>query len=358
MSPAGPGPAVHAGADLPLRVDRRHLFRSLSVLIMASAACRGRTPTSPPVVARPAGVPLSPFGAASTAEDVSAGVDLTDRLALVTGATSGLGLETARVLAMRGAHVILCGRTHERAAAACRGMAGRASPLALELEDWPGIVAAADVVAALRRPLDVLVCNAGLMTPPALQLVNGIEQQFAVNHLGHFILAQRLRSQLVAAPHGRIVVVSSNAAGFAPPAGIDFENLDGRRGYDAMSMYGQSKLANALFAFESARRLADTRVTANALHPGVILTSLDRAGSALGRLRARLMAWNNPRLKSVGAGAATQVYLATAPALAGVSGHYFEDCNPVVPGGPHMVDRGLAKTLWDVSVELTGRYLS
>ena len=208
------------------------------------------------------------------------------------------------------------------------------------------------------RPLDMLVCNAGIMTPRELRLVHGVEQQFAVNHLGHFLLTNRLLDVVTAARQGRVVVVSSSAHAYAPERGIDFENLDGSRGYDALRMYGQSKLANALFAFELARRLRDTTVTANALHPGVILTNLDRAGSALGRLRARLMAWNRPHLKSIGAGTATQVYLATAPALATVTGHYFEDCNPVVPSGPHMRDEALARALWDRSAELTGRYLS
>jgi NAD(P)-dependent dehydrogenase (short-subunit alcohol dehydrogenase family) len=340
------------------RFDRRQLLRGAPALVLAAAACGRGTPAVVNDVRRPAGVPLSPFDATTTAEQASAGVDLSGKLALVTGATSGLGLETARVLALRGAQVVVAGRTVDRAAAACRTIAGHTTPLALELEDWPGIVTAAATVAAMGRPLDILVCNAGLMTPRELELVNGIEQQFAVNHLGHFILYERLRDTLIASTQGRVVVVSSRLLGFAPPTGIDFDNLDGSRGYDAMAMYGQSKLANALFTFELARRLHDTRVTANTLHPGVVLTNLDRAGSALGRLRARLMAWNNPRLKSVAAGAATHVYLATAPALAAVSGHYFEDCNPVVLDHPHVLDRGLAEALWTKSVDLTRRYLS
>ena len=302
---------------------------------------------------------MSPFGAASTADDVTEGLDLSGKLALVTGATSGLGRETVRVLARRGAHVIATGRTMARAAETCDAVApGRSTPLALELEDWDSVVSAAATVKAMGRPLDILVCNAGLMTPRELRLVHGVEQQFAVNHLGHFLLTNRLLDVVIAARQGRVVVVSSSVHTFAPERGIDFENLDASRGYDPMRMYGQSKLANALFAFELARRLRDTTVTANALHPGVINTNLDRAGSALGRLRARLMTWNRPYLKSIGAGAATQVYLATAPALATVTGHYFEDCNPVVPSSPHMRDEALARALWDRSAELTGRYLS
>jgi WW domain-containing oxidoreductase len=343
-----------------VRVDRRQALKCTPALLLAATACSGsgtEVEARPP--RRPPGVPVSSFGRSSTAEAVTAGLDLTGRLALVTGATSGLGLETARVLALRGAQVIVAGRTLARAEQACRSLpGGRVTPLALELEDWPGIVTAAAAVTALGRPLDILVCNAGLMTPRELRLVNGVEQQFAVNHLGHFILCHRLLERLGDAPQGRVVVVSSAALVFAPDAGIDFENLDGRRGYDALKMYGQSKLANALFAFALARRLAETRVTANALHPGVILTSLDRASRPLGRLRSRLMAWRNPRLKSVEAGAATQVYLATATALASVTGHYFEDCNPVVADSPHLANVALGETLWARSETLTGPYLS
>ncbi len=338
---------------------RRELLLCGPAALVAFAGCSQSRPDRPsPAEPRPEGVPLSSFGAASTADDVTEGLDLSDQLALVTGATSGLGLETVRVLARRGAHVIATGRTLARAAETCDAVApGRSTPLALELEDWDSVVSAAATVKNIGRPLDMLVCNAGIMTPRELRLVHGVEQQFAVNHLGHFLLTNRLLDVVTAARQGRVVVVSSSAHAVAPERGIDFENLDGSRGYDALRMYGQSKLANALFAFELARRLRGTTVTANALHPGVILTNLDRAGSALGRLRARLMAWNRP-YKSIRAGAATQVYLATAPALATVTGHYFEDCNPVVPSSPHMRDEALARALWDRSVELTRRYLS
>lgn len=310
-------------------------------------------------VARPAGVPVSSFDASSTAEDVTAGLDLSGRTALVTGATSGLGLETLRVLALRGAHVIATGRTRERAAEACAFVAAHdTTPVALDLEDWDGVVAAAGAIRALDRPIDMLICNAGIMTPPDLRLVNGFEQQFAVNHLGHFILCNRLLDLVTAAPQGRVVVVSSALHAQAPPNGIDFDNLDGRLGYDPARMYGQSKLANALFTFELARRMEATRVTANTLHPGVANTNLDRSKAEWRRLASRLVAWSRPYVKSIPEAAATQVYVATSPALAAVSGIYFEDCNPVVPSSPHMRDPQLASTLWARSEELTRRYLS
>lgn len=303
---------------------------------------------------------MSDFGPSSTAEDVTNGLDLSGRTVLITGATSGLGLETLRVLAMRGAHVIATGRTRERAAEACASVSATqtSTPIALDLEDWPGIVAAAGSIAAVGRPLDAVICNAGIMNPPELRLVNGFEQQFAVNHLGHFILCNRLMDLLTAAPQGRVVVVASQLLRQAPDNGIDFAHLDGSGGYDAARMYGQSKLANALFARELARRMQGTRLTSNSLHPGVANTNLDRSRSGLRRLGARLMAWNRPYVKSIEAAAATQTYLATNPALSGASGYYFEDCNPVIPGSPHVDDPVLAAELWTRSEEYTRAYLS
>jgi NAD(P)-dependent dehydrogenase (short-subunit alcohol dehydrogenase family) len=341
-------------------VSRRHVLATVALL--ATGRCAGND--APPGKSgtsseAPGAGAMSPFSRLSTAEEVTASLDLSGKTALVTGATSGLGLETLRVLAMRGAHVFATGRTLARATTVCNQVApGRATPLALDLEDWDGVIAAARRVRAMARPLDIMVCNAGIMAPPTLTLVNGVEQQFAVNHLGHFLLHHHVADLLLAAPQGRVVVVSSNALAWAPAAGIDFDNLAGERGYAAGQMYGQSKLANWLFTVELARRRQGTPVTANALHPGVILTNLDRYGSVLGRLRARVMRWNNPGLKSVAAGAATQVFLATAPAVATVSGKFFADCNPVALEGPHVDDVALAAALWTKSEELTRGYLS
>lgn len=308
---------------------------------------------------RPPGVPVGPFGADSTAEEVTAGLDLAGRTALVTGATSGLGLETLRVLALRGAHVIATGRTLEKAKEACAGISGRATPVALELERWDSIVAATDLVKTLGMPIDILVCNAGIMALPTLEQVYGIEKHFVVNHLGHFILVNRLLPQVRAANQGRVVVVSSLGYQWAPPAGIEFDNLSGERGYEPNKMYGQSKLANGLFALELARRLRESgsAATANSLHPGIINTNLGRHFDSWKRGLSKVIGWTF--MKSVPAGAATSCYVATAPALAGVSGQYFEDCNPVVPmAGKHMDDSGLAGKLWGKSEEIVAEYLA
>ena len=298
------------------------------------------------------GTPVPPstqFGKRSTAEEVTAGMDLAGKTALVTGCNSGLGLETMRVLALRGAHVIGAARTLEKAEEACASVTGKTSPLAVELTDLPGIVAAADQVAAMDMPLDMLILNAGIMQLPELQLVHGVERQFAVNHIGHFLLTMRLLDQVVAADAGRVVVVSSGAHRWAPQ-GIRFDNLDGSQDYDPREAYGVSKTANGLFSRELARRLARTRATSNSLHPGVIPTNLSR------HLPQRDYDMSNPFFKTIPEGAATQCYVATHPELAGVTGWYFDDCNPALPN-EHMQDDAMAAKLWAFSEDLVADYL-
>lgn len=329
-------------------LSRRDVMLGLPALGASTAlgACSRRE------VVRPPGVPLGPFGADSTAEEVTAGLDLSGRTALVTGVNSGLGYETMRVLALRGAHVLGTARTLERATEACGSVAGRTTPLALELTDFGSVNACAEAVLARGAALDMLICNAGVMEIPTLEQVNGIEKHFVTNHLGHFLLTHRLIPALRAAPEGRIVLVSSGSSyRDAPEAGIEFDNLSGERGYQPRRAYGQSKLANVLHARELARRLATTSVTANSLQPGVIMTNLGRYLPWWQIVTARLFGW--AFMKSLEAGAATQVYVATSPIIAGVTGHFFRDCNPIVPEG-HLQNDVLAARLWDVSMELTG----
>jgi NAD(P)-dependent dehydrogenase (short-subunit alcohol dehydrogenase family) len=304
---------------------------------------------------RPKGVPLSPFDADSTAEEVTAGLDLSGMTVLVTGANSGLGYESMRVLALRGAHVIGTARTMDKAVEACASVQGRTTPVVLELTDFESVVNCAARTAEISGRLDILMCNAGVMEVPTAEQINGIERHFVTNHLGHFLLTNRLLPQLIAAPQGRIVVVSSGAYKQAPAAGIEFDNLSGERDYEPRKAYGQSKLANYLFVRELARRLAGTRVTANGLQPGVIMTNLGRYLPWYQILAAKLIGWTF--MKSVAAGAATQVYLATAPGLARVSGYFFKDCNPFLPGG-NMENDELAARLWAVSEDLTHRWLT
>jgi NAD(P)-dependent dehydrogenase (short-subunit alcohol dehydrogenase family) len=257
-------------------------------------------------------------------------MDLAGKTALVTGCNSGLGLETMRVLAMRGAHVIGAARTAKKAKDACESVEGKTTPLVVELTDLPGIVAAADQVAVLDSPIDMLILNAGIMALPELRLANGVEMQFAVNHVGHFLLANRLLEQVIAADAGRVVVVSD--------------------GYDPRQAYGQSKVANGLFSRELARRLGATRATSNSLHPGVIPTNLSR------HLPPRDIDTNDPRYKTIPQGTATQCYVATSPDLARVTGYYFSDCNPA-EASDHMQNDEMAARLWAVSEELVADYL-
>lgn len=338
-------------------MDRRRFLLTATAGAAAAAPLVSSCSRKEEAVQRPAGVPLSAYDKRSTAEEVTAGLNLAGKTALITGATSGLGLETLRVLAMRGAHVIVTGRTLDKAKEACASVQGKTTPVALELERWDTVAAAADTVRAMGMPIDMLICNAGIMALPKPEQVYGLDKQFVVNHLGHFILVHRLLDQVKAAAQGRVVAVSSLGYRWAPPAGIEFDNLSGSAGYEPNKMYGQSKLANGLFSLELARRLAGTNATSNSIHPGVINTNLGRHFESWKRMAGSLIGWTF--MKSVEAGAATQTYVATAPALAKVSGFYFEDCNPVVPvAGKHMDDPQLASRLWSKSEELTAQYLA
>ncbi len=297
------------------------------------------------------------FDKSTTAEQVTEGLDLTGQMALVTGATSGIGLETARVLARRGAHVLVTGRTLDKARAACAGIAGRATPLACELEDFDEVAECATRVVQLGVPLDMLICNAGIMAPPTLELVRGLERQFVANHLGHFLLVQRLLDAVRAAPAGRVVMVSSSAHQWAPPGGIAFNNLTGEKGYDPRVFYGQSKLANALVARELARRLAGTLTTANAVHPGLIITNIIRFIPRWQQLLAPLVGpLLRSRIKTVAQGAATTCYVATHPSVARISGRYFADCAVAIPEKV-MEDDALAARLWMESEKLLRSWL-
>jgi NAD(P)-dependent dehydrogenase (short-subunit alcohol dehydrogenase family) len=290
-------------------------------------------------------VPHSPFGAKSTAEEVTAGIDLAGRTALVTGCNAGIGYETMRVLAMRGAHVLGTARSHEKGEDACNSVVGQCTPLVLELTDFDSVVACANQVQAMDLPLDIVVCNAGILFRDHRQ-VRDIEMHFVVNHLGHFLLVNRLRDKIIAAPQGRVVVVSSNAHRGASADGIRFDDLSGRSW--TSSAYGHSKLANGLFSLELARRFEGSDATSNSLHPGVVDTKMLRStGFDLSQLR----------VKTPEQGAATTCYVATSPALVDESGYYFSDCNPEEPNAA-MQDVEMAKRLWDVSEELVRDHLT
>ena len=300
------------------------------------------------------GVPPNDFGEDTTAEEVTAGLDLSGKTALVTGCNSGIGYETMRVLALRGAHVIGAARTPEKAKTACDSVEGQTTPVVCELTEFDTIVACAETVQDMDTPIDMLILNAGIMALPELEQVNGIEKHFLVNHLGHFILANRLLEQIKAAPQGRVATVVSGRHRVAPDDGIQFNDLSGESWeYAPTVAYGHSKLANGLFSLELARRLEGTNATSNSIHPGVIMTNLGRQMPSYVLFFARLI---GPLfMKSIGAGAATSCYVASHPDMEGITGRYFEHCNPATPGS-NMVDTEMAAKLWTVSEELTEGY--
>jgi NAD(P)-dependent dehydrogenase (short-subunit alcohol dehydrogenase family) len=307
-------------------------------------------------------IPRSDYGFATTCDQVAAGHDLSGKTVLITGCNSGLGYESLRTLAAHGAHVIGAARTLAKAEEACASVGGETTPVVCELTDMASVVQCAEAVQALERPVDVLMCNAGIMALPKLEQVdvNGVtlEKQFVVNHLGHYLLTRRPLPQVQAAPAGRSVVVSSMGYSLAPKGGIQFDNLSGDAGYQAFKAYGQTKLANILMVNELTRRYAgeDSTLTANAIHPGIVATNL-----------GRYMRAGKPRdpdeplrdgMKTAAQGAATQVYVAIDERLAGVSGYYFADCNPEPTKGAYASDAALAERLWDVSGELVAPWLA
>ena len=302
----------------------------------------------------------SGFGPKSTAEEVTEGLDLTGKTMLVTGCNSGIGLEAMRVLALRGAHVIGTGRTIEKATAACESVAGKTTPLPLELTDFDSVLGCASQVQALGVSLDALICNAGISGRLEKQTVNGIEIAFLVNYLSHFLFINKLLPAVTAAEQGRIVHVSSRAAyRRSPPEGIRFNTLGEDNGgfeYDSWKYYGQSKLANALFSRKLAQKLAATRATSNALHPGFVKTDIARGQGRLTEIAFDIF---GPLItKNVEEGAATTCYSACHPKMARVSGEFLFDSNVVTVGGAHHLENdAMADRLWEVSEEMLGDYL-
>lgn len=302
----------------------------------------------------------------TTALQVVEGIDLSGRRAVVTGAASGIGVETARALAHAGAQVTLAVRdtaAGERVAADISGTSGRDDVAVVHL-DLADLATVDAFTAAWQGPLHVLVNNAGVMDSPFGRTAQGWETQLGTNHLGHFALATGLHAALAAAGDARVVAVSSSAHAASP---VVFDDLFfERRDYTPSLGYGQSKTANVLFAVELSRRWAADGVTANALMPGGIWTPLQRHWTAEQRAAAQEQARAAEatglfRMKTVEQGAATSVFLATSPQVAGVGGRYFEDCHEAEVVDelqglhgvmPHALDPQAARQLWDVSEQL------
>jgi NAD(P)-dependent dehydrogenase (short-subunit alcohol dehydrogenase family) len=314
-------------------------------------------------------VSTSKYGAATTAAQIVQGIDLRGRHAVVTGASSGIGTETARALASAGADVTLAVRNVEAGQKIADALAHRLPPGAGELRvarlDLADPASVAGFVHAWTTPLHILVNNAGVMALPELtRTTAGYEMQFATNHLGHFALTIGLHQWLAAASGARVVCVASVGHLLSP---VVFDDLHYRtRPYDPWTSYGQSKSANVLFAVGAAQRWAHDGVAINALMPGnVASTALVRhLGAAdLVYLSAVTSGGLLPPAKTIEQGAATSVFLATNPEVDAVTGRYYEDCTeaPVInersghTGGVarYAVDHANADRLWEVSLELT-----
>ncbi|WP_329017989.1 MULTISPECIES: SDR family NAD(P)-dependent oxidoreductase [unclassified Streptomyces] len=305
----------------------------------------------------------SGFGADSTADEVLGGIDLTGRLAVVTGGYSGLGLETTRALTKAGAHVVVPARRPDAAREALAGLEN-VEVDELDLGDLDSVRAFAERFLASGRTIDFLIDNAGIMACPETRVGPGWETQFATNHLGHFALVNRLWPAL--APGGaRVVSVSSRGHHLSP---IRWDDVQWTEGYDKWQAYGQAKTANALFALHLDKLGRDAGVRAFSLHPGGIMTPLQRH---LPKEEMVERGWideqgnplNPSGFKTPEQGAATQVWAATSPRLDGLGGLYLEDCDVAEPapedgawGGVKdwATDPEQAARLWALSADLTG----
>lgn len=307
----------------------------------------------------------SGFGAQTTGEEALGGRDLRGRVAVVTGGHSGIGLETTRVLAKAGAAVVVGARNVEKARANVATI-DNTEVIALDLASPRSIDSFAAAFLRANRPLHMFIHNAGISGPPLTRDERGYEIQFATNHLGHFQLTQRLWSALAQSGGARVVTYSSIGHRVA---GMDFDDPNfNHRSYDKWVAYGQSKTATSLFAVEFDSRAQSHNVRAFAVHPGAVLTDLlrfmsDEELKAWGVYRENGVAKAASGFKSVQAGAATAIWCATSPQLAGKGGVYCEDCDiaSVVPADdeslkgvrPYAIDKAAAEALWRLSEKLT-----
>ena len=324
------------------------------------------------------------FGHESTTDEVLAGIDLTGRRFVITGASSGLGEETTRAVASKGAAVSMLARSLEKLEAAAARIRAKVPGAQLELYEvdlasLASIRAFTDAYLATHDAIDVLINNAGVMCCPLGRTADGFELQFGTNHLGHFLLTNRLLPAIRKGDAPRIVNLSSGGHSISN-VDLDDPNYESSD-YDPWDSYGRSKTANALFAVELARRLKDDGVLAFSVHPGAIMTELGRhlteetMQQMLDRTKARAeragggeksSGGGGMPFKSVEAGAATQVWAATSPDLTAHSGAYLGDCQLGVEGGNptyrgyegYALDPEAAARLWTLSEKLVGESFS
>ena len=312
------------------------------------------------------------FGAKSTTDDVLTGIDLSGKRVLVTGASAGLGVETARALATHGAEVVGAVRDLDKgraATAVVREQAANGGSLELvqlDLADLRSVRACADALLAAGKPFDVVIANAGVMACPKGETTDGFETQFGTNHLGHFVLVNRIASLMKSG--ARLVNLSSAGHRFSD-VDLDDPNFEHTL-YDEWQAYGRSKTANVLFAVEFDRRHKDAGVRAAAIHPGGIHTELGRhmTPESTQRMIDQINANQPPgsppfEFKSIPQGAATSVWSGSVASADAVGGRYCEDCHvaevidsPDFRGGvrPYALDPEHAKALWAKSEQMVG----
>lgn len=310
------------------------------------------------------------FGAQSTTEEVLEGIDLTGKRVLVTGVSAGLGIETARALVAHGADVVGAARNLAKAEAATAPVraasdagGGTFEVVELDLASLASVRACADRLNADGRPFDIIIANAGIMATPFAKTADGFESQFGTNHLGHFLLVNRIAP--LVADGGRVVILSS---GGHQNSDVDLDDPNFEHApYDPWRAYGRSKTANILFAVELDRRLRDRGIRACALMPGAIQTELGRylTPEAISTLQELVKASGVTRLeyKSVPQGAATSVWAAAVADADTIGGQYCEDCQiaevaagPGVVSGvrPYALDPENARNLWTLSENMVG----
>uniref|UniRef100_A0A0D3HGB0 Uncharacterized protein n=1 Tax=Oryza barthii TaxID=65489 RepID=A0A0D3HGB0_9ORYZ len=312
----------------------------------------------------------SGFSGASTAEEVTAGVDARGLVAVITGASSGIGLETARVMALRGVRVVMAVRNvaaGHRASEAIRAEIPRAGihVLEMDLSSMDSVRRFATEFEALNLPLNILINNAGIMTRNCTRSMDGLELQFATNHIGHFLLTNLLlenmkRTSSETGVEGRIVNVSSSAHFVTYPKGICFDKVKEPSRFISLIAYGQSKLANILHSTELSRVLKNNRetvkyeqedgvnISANAVHPGVVTTNLFRHRTIINALVKSIGRFIH---KTVEQGAATTCYVALHSQVTGISGKYFSNCNLDTPSS-QASNAELANKLWEFSSKI------
>ncbi|KAK2420825.1 short-chain dehydrogenase TIC 32, chloroplastic [Trifolium repens] len=302
----------------------------------------------------------SGLSASSTAEDVTQEIDATGLTAIVTGATSGIGVETARVLALRGVHVVMGVRNMEagrevKETILRNNSSAKIDMMELDLSSMESVRKFTSQFNSRNLPLNILINNAGIMATPFNLSKDNIELQFATNHIGHFLLTNLLletmkQTAIKQKKEGRIINVASRRHKLSYSEGIRFDKINDKSGYNRLSAYGQLKLANVLHANELARHLKeeDTMITANSLSPGPIATNLFRYHSLIDGFVGIIGRF---AMKSIQQGAATTCYVALHPQVKGLSGCYFSDCN-LAETSSQASDQELARKLWEYSSNL------